>query len=159
VNGALLFAHSVLGEVRCTKGWTMNEFEQHARSDLDPVESTPPQFSLDTGSPWDRAPAWQELRGLYNGKKIMAIRDATFRARLIGEADSVAPTADLTQLFPVADGDDEGAPVLHPTQSLAAEAVRRGISPAAAYLEMVLESGGRQTFTYPWIRRGEHPTE
>jgi len=133
----------------------MNEFEQHARSDLDPA---PPRFSLDTGSPWDRAPAWQELRGLYNGKKIMAIRDATFRARLIGEADAVAPTADLTQLFPMADPDGE-AGSLEPTQSLAAEAVRRGISPAAAYLEMVLESGGHQTFTYPWIRREDHPGE
>jgi N-acyl-D-amino-acid deacylase len=142
----------------------MNEFEQHARSDLDRLDPAPPRFSLDTGSPWDRAPAWQELRGLYNGKKIMAIRDATFRARLIGEADGVAPTADLTQLFPVGDDDVEeadrdslGSP--DPTTSLAAEAVRRGISPAAAYLEMVLESGGRQTFTYPWIRREAHPSE
>jgi hypothetical protein len=137
----------------------MNESEQHSRSDLDPA---PPRFSLDTGSPWDRAPAWRELRGLYNGKKIMAIRDATFRARLIGEADAVAPTADLTQLFPVADIDDDTnlpGRSLDPTQSLSAEAVRRGISPAAAYLEMVLESGGRQTFTYPWIQREEHSAE
>ena len=141
----------------------MHESEPHARSDVD---MAPPRFSLDTGSPWDRSPAWQELRGLYNGKKMMAIRDATFRARLIGEADAVAPTADLTQLFPVADADDDGAArtddttgIPHPAQSLAAEAVRRGISPAAAYLEMVLESGGRQTFTYPWIHREEHPAE
>ena len=118
----------------------------------------PPRFSLDTGSPWDRAPAWQELRGLYNGKKITAIRDATFRARLIGEADSVAPSADLTQLFPI---DDTLLPIddfeASPERSLAAEAVRRGISPAAAYLELVLESGGRQAFTYPWIHRKDHP--
>ena len=137
----------------------MNESEQHSRSDLDPA---PPRFSLDTGSPWDRAPSWQELRGLYNGKKIMAIRDATFRARLIGEADAVAPTADLTQLFPVADIDEDTNPPGRspdPTQSLSAEAVRRGISPAAAYLEMVLESGGRQTFTYPWIHREDHLAE
>jgi N-acyl-D-amino-acid deacylase len=139
----------------------MSESEQHARADLDPA---PPRFSLDTGSPWDRAPAWQELRGLYNGKKLTAIRDATFRARLIGEADSVAPTADLTQLFPVDVSDDDSidAPrvvdiTADPTQSLAAEAVRRGISPAAAFLEMVLESGGRRTFTYPWIRHEAHP--
>jgi hypothetical protein len=66
----------------------------------------------------------------------------------------------------VADADDDGAErtddttgTPHPAQSLAAEAVRRGISPAAAYLEMVLESGGRQTFTYPWIHREEHPAE
>jgi hypothetical protein len=46
-----------------------------------------------------------------------------------------------------------------PTQSLAAEAVRRGISPAAAYLEMVLESGGRATFTYPWIQREDRSAD
>jgi hypothetical protein len=140
-----------------TKGWTMSSSDDHARS---VPSATPSYFSLDTGSPWDRAPAWQELRGLYNGKKVTAIRDATFRARLILEADAVAPTADLTQLFPVPDDRDDADTAertLDPTHSLAAEAVRRGISPAAAYLEMVLESGGRQTFTYPWIQREERP--
>jgi N-acyl-D-aspartate/D-glutamate deacylase len=137
----------------------MSESDQHARSDLDPAA---PRFSLDAGSPWDRAAAWQELRGLYNGKKITAIRDATFRARLIGEADSVAPTADLTQLFPVSiddtDGVDDRSIPSDPSQSLAAEAVRRGISPAAAFLEMVLETGGRQAFSYPWIRHEGPPS-
>jgi hypothetical protein len=139
----------------------MTDYEDRARTDLDPVEC----FSLDTGSPWDRAPAWQELRGLYNGKKITAIRDASFRARLIGDADAVAPSADLTQLFPVsiADPSDQAPRAGHdvvaadPACSLAAEAVRRGISPAAAFLEMVLETGGRQAFAYPWTQRGQHP--
>jgi N-acyl-D-amino-acid deacylase len=130
----------------------MNESEQHAHSDPDPVLSL---FSLDTGSPWDRAPSWQELRGLYNGKKITAIRDASFRARLIGEADAVAPIADLTQLMPIVDGQPVGSVA---ADSLAAEAVRRGISPAAAYLEMVLESGGSLRFGYPWSSTGTTPT-
>lgn len=122
----------------------MSDSDQHAHADPSPGA---PRFSLETGSPWDRAPAWQELKGLYNGKKITAIRDNSFRARLIGEADAVAPAADLTQLFPVV---DDQALTPAPTDSLAAEAVRRGISPAAAYLEMVLETGGRLALRYPW---------
>jgi hypothetical protein len=130
----------------------MSESEQHAQPD---PNLAAPRFSLDTGSPWDRAPSWQELRSLYNGKKITAIRDASFRARLIGEADVVAPIADLTQLMPIVDGQPAGSVA---ADSLAAEAVRRGISPAAAYLEMVLESGGSLTFGYPWSTTGTTPS-
>ena len=109
-------------------------------------------FSLDTRSPFDRAAAWQELNALYNGKKITAIRDATFRARLIEEAESNPPGLDLTRLFIVTHGDDARYD-LDPDTSLAAEAARRGISAAAAYLELVLESNGNVVLSYPFLNQ------
>ncbi|MBI4933652.1 MAG: amidohydrolase family protein [Actinobacteria bacterium] len=109
-------------------------------------------FSLDTRSPFDRAPAWRELKGLYNGKKITAIRDTAFRARLIEEADEHQPGVDLEQLFVVTH--PSGARYdLHPETSLAAEASRRGISAAAAYLELVLETNGEVVLSYPFLNQ------
>ena len=109
-------------------------------------------FSLDTRSPFDRAPAWRELRVLYNGKKITAIRDASFRARLIDEAEVNPPRLDLTQLFVVNQGNCARYD-LDPQTSLAAEAARRGISAAAAYLELVLETNGEVVLSYPFLNQ------
>ena len=52
-------------------------------------------FSLDTRSPFDRAPAWRELKGLYNGKKVTAIRDAVFRRGSSTRPTSMQPGVDL----------------------------------------------------------------
>jgi N-acyl-D-aspartate/D-glutamate deacylase len=109
-------------------------------------------FSLDTRSPFDRSPAWRELRGLYNGKKITAIRDSAFRSRLIEEADAHGSVFDPAQLFVVSQRG--GARYdLDPEMSLAAEANRRGISFAAAYLELVLESCGQVVLSYPFLNQ------
>ncbi len=109
-------------------------------------------FSLDTRSPFDRAPSWRELHGLYNGKKLTAIRDAVFRSRLIEEADANPPGIDPAQLFVVTQ--PEGARYdLHPDTSLAAEASHRGISAAAAYIELILETGGEVVLSYPFLNQ------
>ncbi len=109
-------------------------------------------FSLDTRSPFDRAPAWKELRSLYNGKKLTAIRDAAFRARLIEQAEQHPSPIDLAQLFVV--GQANGARYdLDPETSLAAEAHRRGISAAAAYLELVLETNGEVVLSHPFLNQ------
>ncbi len=109
-------------------------------------------FSLDTRSPFDRAPAWKELRSLYNGKKLTAIRDAAFRARLIEQAEQHPSPIDVAQLFVV--GQTDGARYdLDPETSLAAEARRRGISAAAAYLELVLETNGTVVLSHPFLNQ------
>ena len=109
-------------------------------------------FSLDTRTVFDRSEAWRELRGMRNGKKMMAIRDATFRAKLIAEADEVQPGLDLDQLFVVTQGSTARYD-LHPDTSLGAEARRRGISPAAAYIELLLETNGEVVCSYPFLNQ------
>ena len=109
-------------------------------------------FSIDTRTVFDRAASWKSLRAMRNGKKMMAIRDAAFRSRLIEEAEHITPGVDLDQLFIVSQGDDARYD-LDPSTSLGAEARRRGISAAAAYIELLLESDGTVVCSYPFLNQ------
>ncbi|MEP7112084.1 MAG: amidohydrolase family protein [Ilumatobacteraceae bacterium] len=114
-------------------------------------------FSLDTRSPFDRASCWRDLKTMRNGKKLVALRDPATRARLIEAADTTPPGLDLAQLFVVNQLD--GSPHrgarydLDPTTSLAAIAKQRGISAAAAYIELQLESDGTLVCSFPFLNQ------
>jgi N-acyl-D-aspartate/D-glutamate deacylase len=109
-------------------------------------------FSIDTRTVFDRCPSWQSLRTMHNGRKMMAIRDAAFRAKLIGEAERTAPSLPVDQLFIL--NDRAGARYdLDPSRTLAAEAHRRGISPAAAYIELLLETDGKVVCSFPFLNQ------
>ncbi len=109
-------------------------------------------FSIDTRTPFDRCESWKSLRAMRNGKKMVAIRDAAFRSQLIDEAEQTPPGMDLDQLFIVNLG-TEARYDLDPSSSLAAEARRRGISPAAAYIELLLETDGRVVCSFPFLNQ------
>jgi N-acyl-D-amino-acid deacylase len=109
-------------------------------------------FSIDTRTVFDRCESWKSLRAMHNGRKMVAIRDSAFRAQLIEEADRTPPTMDLAQLFIVNLGPDARYD-LDPATSLAAEAERRGISPAAAYIELLLETDGQVVCSYPFLNQ------
>ena len=109
-------------------------------------------FSIDTRTPFDRCESWKSLRVMRNGKKMVAIRDAAFRSQLIDEAEQTPPGMDLDQLFIVNLG-TEARYDLDPSSSLAAEARRRGISPAAAYIELLLETDGRVVCSFPFLNQ------
>jgi N-acyl-D-amino-acid deacylase len=113
-------------------------------------------FSLDTRSPFDRAASWRELKNMRNGQKLVALRDPATRARLIEAADVTPPGLDLGRLF-VVNGQDAGPGGarydLDPTTSLAAIADQRGISAAAAYIELQIESGGTLVCSFPFLNQ------
>ncbi|MDP2291445.1 MAG: D-aminoacylase [Actinomycetota bacterium] len=109
-------------------------------------------FSLDTRTPFDRAPSWRELRGLINGKKLMALRDAATRSKLIEEADFHKPSIDLSHVYVL--NQPGGARYdLDPEHTLAAEAARRGISAAAAYIELLIETNGELVCSWPFLNQ------
>ena len=109
-------------------------------------------YSIDTFTPFDRAPSWRELKELRNGARLTAIREPAFRARLIEEAESNAGPLDLRQVFVL--NQPNGARYdLDPSCSLAAEADRRGITPAAAFLELVIETAGAVVMSYPFLNQ------
>lgn len=109
-------------------------------------------FSLDTRTPFDRAPSWRELRCLINGKKLMALRDAPTRAKLIEEADFHKPSLDLRHVYVL--NQPGGARYdLNPEHTLAAEAARRGISAAAAYIELLIETSGELVCSWPFLNQ------
>ena len=114
-------------------------------------------FSLDTRSPFDRASCWRDLKEMRNGKKLVALRDPATRSRLIEAADVTPPGLDLAQLFivnPLHGSAHRGARYdLDPSTSLAAIADQRGISAAAAYIELQLESDGSLVCSFPFLNQ------
>ena len=114
-------------------------------------------FSLDTRSPFDKAPLWRNLKNMRNGEKLMALRDPSTRAKLIEAADVTPTGLDLAQVFVV--NELQGA--LHPgarydldpTTSLAAIAHQRGICAAAAYIELQLETDGTLVCSLPFLNQ------
>ena len=113
-------------------------------------------FSLDTRSPFDRAECWRDLKSMRNGQKLVALRDPAMRTRLIEAADATPPGLDLFQLFvvnPLNGGRGGSRYDLHPSTSLAAIAHHRGISAAAAYIELQLESDGTLVCSFPFLNQ------
>lgn len=118
-------------------------------------------YCLDTFTPFDRAPAWREWRATAGGRDagaavrvamLAAVRDPSLRARLIEAADETPGRIDPWQLFVV--NQPGGARYdLDPQCSLGAEADRRGVSAAAAYLELLLETDGTVVLTYPFLNQ------
>jgi len=109
-------------------------------------------YSIDTRTIFDRAPAWRELHEMINGRKLVAIRDAAFRSRLIDEADEVGTTVDPEELYVVTQ--PGGARYdLDPSTTLGAEARRRGVSAAAAYIELLLDTDGAVVCSYPFLNQ------
>ena len=109
-------------------------------------------FTIDTRTVFDRCPSWKSLREMRNGKKMVAIRDAAFRVKLIDEAEHTPTGIDLDQLF-IVDRAGEARYDLDPEWTLAAEARRRGISAAACYIELLLESDGAVVCSYPFLNQ------
>ena len=108
-------------------------------------------FGLETRTPFDRAPSWKELRAANNGRKLQMVRDAAFRQTLINEADVHGTPIDLEQLFVLPEG--EARYDCDPANSLAAVAVARGVSPAAAFIELVLETDGALVANLPFLNQ------
>jgi N-acyl-D-aspartate/D-glutamate deacylase len=109
-------------------------------------------FGLESRTPFDRAPAWRELREVTNGRKLQMLRDPSFRQRLITEADDHPSAVDLQRLFVL----PPGGPARYdcdPASSLAAIAHERGVSPAAAFIELLLETDGALVCNLPFLNQ------
>jgi N-acyl-D-aspartate/D-glutamate deacylase len=109
-------------------------------------------FGIESRTPFDGAEVWQELRSATNGRKMQLIRDAAFRQRLIADADVHGTKVDLTQLF-VLPLDGPARYDCPPDTSLAAIAEERGVSPAAAFIELLLESDGALNCNLPILNQ------
>ncbi len=108
-------------------------------------------FGLETRTPFDRAPSWKELRAAVNGRKLQMVRDPSFRQTLINEADVHGTPIDLDNLFVLPDG--EARYDCDPVNSLAAIANARGVSPAGAFIELILETDGALVANLPFLNQ------
>jgi N-acyl-D-aspartate/D-glutamate deacylase len=109
-------------------------------------------FGLESRTPFDEAPVWQELRAANNGRKMQLIRDSAFRQRLIADADVHGTTIDLDKLYVL----PPNGPARYdcaPETSLAAIAGERGVSAAAAFIELLLETDGALNCNLPILNQ------
>jgi N-acyl-D-aspartate/D-glutamate deacylase len=108
-------------------------------------------FGLETRTPFDRAPSWKELRAARNGRRLQMVRDATFRQTLINEADVHGTPLDLAGIFVLPAGPARYD--CNPDDSLASIAIARGVSPAAAFIELILETDGAVVANMPFLNQ------
>jgi N-acyl-D-amino-acid deacylase len=108
-------------------------------------------FGLQSRTPFDRSPAWQALHGLSLQEQLLVLRDAARRQQLIAEAEEHPPRVKLDMLFVLPPG-----PARYdcpPDTSLAAHAEQRGVSAAAAFIELALETDGALVCNYPFFNQ------
>lgn len=116
-----------------------------------PARSIGILFGIETRTPFDRAPSWKELRAAVNGRKMQMVRDPSFRQTLIKEADVHGTPVDLDGLYVFPEG--EARYDYLPEHSLNAIATARGVSPAAAFIELVLETDGALVANMPFVNQ------
>jgi len=101
-------------------------------------------------NPFLPCPGWREIAHLPFAGKLAALRDPAFRARLLAEEADDAGLAfrlrDWKRIFELGDPPDYEPPM---DRSVAAEAARRGIEPAALAYDLLLADDGRNILYRP----------
>jgi N-acyl-D-aspartate/D-glutamate deacylase len=105
-------------------------------------------FSIQHRTPFDGHPAWQELQGLALPERLARLRDPVARARLVAEAER-GPAPTLLSRFFVLTPERGARYEPDPAESLVAHAERRGVSPAAAFVDLCLETDGALVLNWP----------
>ncbi|MGW1028561.1 N-acyl-D-amino-acid deacylase family protein [Streptomyces sp. NPDC002577] len=121
------------------------------------VRGTAIVYGLVSRTPYDTLPAWAELMAKPFAARLEALADASVRRRLLEQAEQPAdlsgPLApkDPAKLYLMPPGPAEYD--VSPDNSLAAEAARRGTSPAAAFLDYTVETRGLGLLYYPVLNQ------
>jgi N-acyl-D-amino-acid deacylase len=114
-------------------------------------------YGLVGRTPYDELPAWRELMARPWPERVEALASAELRRALVAQADGP-----LEQSGPLAPNDPAKLYLLppgparydvSPGNSLAAEAVRRGTTPAGAFVDYTIETGGHGLLYYPVLNQ------
>jgi len=108
-------------------------------------------FTLSGRTPFDRAPAWRELRPLSLTERLAVLRDPDRRAALVDAVLADPPAMDLAELYVLPPGPARYD--LQPSDSLAAHAARRDITPVEAFIALNLERDGDVVCNYPFLNQ------
>ncbi|MFI0355021.1 amidohydrolase family protein [Actinomadura sp. 9N407] len=114
-------------------------------------------YGLVGRTPYDTLPAWAELASRPFPERLKALSGEASRRRLLEEAERPAemsgPLApkDPGKLYLMPPGSADYD--VRPDNSLAAEAARRGTTPAAAFLDYSIETGGLGLLYYPVLNQ------
>jgi N-acyl-D-aspartate/D-glutamate deacylase len=114
-------------------------------------------YGLVARTPWDSLPTWGTVMAQPFEARLAAIRDATTREALVNDAlnpvELSGPLApkDPAKMYLMPPGSAEYD--VRPENSLAAEAQRRGLSPAAAFLAYLDDTNGLGLLYYPVLNQ------
>ncbi|GAB2831629.1 amidohydrolase family protein [Actinocorallia aurea] len=158
------FAFSIMQSDRRPGLWSwVMDATAEARSrgaDLRPMTSVRGSaivYGLVSRTPYDTLPSWAELMARPIPERLAALDDESLRARLVAEADRPAelkgPLApkDPSKIYLMPPGTARYD--VTPGNSLAAEAARRGVTPPAAFLAFLRETGGVGLLYYPVLNQ------
>jgi N-acyl-D-amino-acid deacylase len=107
-------------------------------------------FGAHIRSPFDRNPAWKEMRNLPLAEKLAAYADPDRRQVLIEQAEANGPFADdLARHYLLEGPDPDYRP--DPAKSLPAIAGARGVTMAEAYMDLMIASGGTAFINHPLL--------
>jgi N-acyl-D-amino-acid deacylase len=108
-------------------------------------------FGLSHHTPFDSSRPWKRLRMLSLEERLTVLRDPVSRMQLI-EAGREGPGVDFFQGVYVLD--DEHLDYGHDRDNtLAAVAVRRGVTPVEAFIDLSLETNGRVLLNFPFLNQ------
>jgi N-acyl-D-aspartate/D-glutamate deacylase len=113
-------------------------------------------YGLASRTPYDGLPTWASLMSKPYIERTVALADQALRAQLATEAEQVVlsgPLApkDPAKLYLMPPG--EARYDVSPDNSLAAEAARRGTTPAGAFLEYLVDTNGQGMLYYPVLNQ------
>lgn len=142
--------------------WVMDEVEaaRGRGADLRPqtaARGSAILYGLESRTPYDALPTWTELMARPWPDRLAALADEDLFNRLAAEAEGpsklsgpLAPK-DPGKLYLLPPG--EAKYDVRPENSLAAEADRRGVTPARAFLEYVRGTNGQGLLYYPVLNQ------
>lgn len=142
--------------------WVMDEVAAAGErgADLRPQTSargTAILYGIRGRTPYDASPAWAEFMAVSGDERVKALADESLRRRLVEEAErpvaASGPLApkDPAKLYLLPPG--VARYDVRPANSLAAEARRRGKTPAGAFLDYALETDGFGLLYYPVLNQ------
>ncbi len=109
-------------------------------------------LGLDTFHPFSYCPSWAEVGLASTEDKVRAMGDPEFRARLLAEVTDIDPDMmqflDPERSFPMGESPNYEPP---PSESVAAAAERRGVTPWEHFLDVLCEADGRQLVMRPLL--------
>ncbi len=142
--------------------WVMDQVAEARRRGADLRPQTTARgsgilYGLVNRTPYDGLPTWAELMGKPWPERLEVLTNESVRRRLIEEAadpieaDGPLAPKDPSKLYLLPPGPARYD--VSPQNSLAAEAERRGTSPAAAFIDFMLGTSGRGLLYYPVLNQ------
>jgi N-acyl-D-amino-acid deacylase len=101
-------------------------------------------------TPFDQSLAWLALKDLTMPERLEALRDPERRAQLVRGGNEASNEVQLSMVYHLRVEDGNARYDFSPENSLWAIAKQRGVSPADAFIDIVLEADGQAFFIFPF---------